>query len=66
VGIDLQTNNPDAAQIRHAVTSLLNDPRYGMRAMELSRAYRSIDVRSELRSLLAEVTSVETQTQPAG
>lgn len=64
VGIDLQTNNPDAAQIGHAVRSILSDQRYSMRAKEFSSAYRSIDVRSELRSLLSEVTSAETQTQP--
>ncbi|MGY3605360.1 MULTISPECIES: nucleotide disphospho-sugar-binding domain-containing protein [unclassified Bradyrhizobium] len=61
VGVNLATNAPTAEQLRPAVRSVLDDPRYRQRAASLAEDIREIDTPSEIRWLLRQQISLHSQ-----
>lgn len=51
-GINLATNTPTVAALREAVDTALRDPRYGLRAAAIGRAFASVDAGHEILATL--------------
>ncbi|WP_454617803.1 nucleotide disphospho-sugar-binding domain-containing protein [Bradyrhizobium cenepequi] len=58
VGVNLATNSPTAEQLRPAVRSVLDDPKYRERAASLAEDIRKMDTPSEVRWILRQQISV--------
>jgi UDP:flavonoid glycosyltransferase YjiC (YdhE family) len=55
VGINLATNEPTQTALREAVRTVLDSPRYRARAATMAEEFRSIDTRSEILRVIAQV-----------
>jgi MGT family glycosyltransferase len=61
VGVNLATGAPTAEQLRPAIRSVLDDPRYRERATSLAEDIRKIDTTSEIRWILRQQISVASE-----
>jgi MGT family glycosyltransferase len=61
VGVNLATNAPTAEQLRVAVRSVLDDPRYRECAASLAEDVREMDAPSEIRWILRQQISAHSQ-----
>ncbi|WP_343207714.1 nucleotide disphospho-sugar-binding domain-containing protein [Bradyrhizobium sp. Ai1a-2] len=64
VGINLATSAPTAEQLRPAVRSVLDDPKYRERAASLADDIRKIDTAAEIRRILREPIATSSQDRP--
>lgn len=55
MGINLATNAPTPEALRDAVRSVLDTPRYRVRARAMADEFRAIDTRSEIMRIITEV-----------
>ena len=55
VGIDLATNEPTPEALRGAVRTVLDQPRYRLRASQMAAEYAAIDTRSEILGIISHV-----------
>lgn len=55
VGINLGVQSPGAERIGEAVKKILEDPSYGIRAKELSKAYGRYDIQTVLDTVVQDV-----------
>lgn len=55
VGIDLATNEPTPDALRPAVRSVLDQPRYRLRASQIADEFAETDTRSEVLGIIGEV-----------
>jgi len=58
-GIDLKTGNPTPEQIRDAVRTILSDPKYKKRALELQADYAKVDALKSIEDAVKELLAVE-------
>jgi len=65
VGVNLATNEPTQQALREAVRTVLDEPRYCMRASELADEYAGIDTRSEILRAIGELVTDETEISRA-
>lgn len=55
VGIDLATNEPTPDALRAAIRSVLDQPRYRLRASHMADEFAEIDTRSEILGIIGDV-----------
>ncbi len=55
VGVNLATNEPKPEALREAIRDVLDKPNYRARALAMAKEFRSIDTRSEILRILADV-----------
>lgn len=60
VGINLATNEPTSEALRDAVRTVLDQPRYCMRASQIADEFAGIDTRSEILRVIGELVTDET------
>jgi MGT family glycosyltransferase len=68
VGIDLATNEPTREALREAVRTVLDEPRYRVRALQMADEFGAIDTRSAItriiNDLVAEQNEIVAADQP--
>lgn len=57
VGIDLATNEPKREALRAAVRTVLDQPRYRLRALEMADEFAAIDMRSAILKVIGELVA---------
>lgn len=57
VGINLETNEPTPQALRDAVRTVLDQPRFQMRASQIADEFAGIDTRSEVLRVIRELTT---------
>jgi MGT family glycosyltransferase len=57
VGINLATNEPTPDAIRQAVRSVLDQPSYRQRALQMADEFAGIDTRSEIRWIISQLVA---------
>jgi UDP:flavonoid glycosyltransferase YjiC (YdhE family) len=65
VGIDLATNEPTPEALRNAVRTVLDVPRYRLRAVQMADEFAAIDMRAEIIKVIDELVAVR-ETARAG
>jgi len=60
VGINLETNEPTREAIRNAVRTVLDQPRYQLRATQIADEFAGINTRAEILRIVGELVTDET------
>jgi UDP:flavonoid glycosyltransferase YjiC (YdhE family) len=61
VGIDLATNEPSRQGLRSAVRTVLDQPGYRLRALQMAEEFAAIDTRSEILRIIGRLVADETE-----
>ncbi|MGC2778508.1 MAG: nucleotide disphospho-sugar-binding domain-containing protein [Bradyrhizobium sp.] len=61
VGIDLATNEPTPDALRKAVRTVLDQPRYQLRASQIADEFAGIDTRTEILRIIGELVADESR-----
>jgi MGT family glycosyltransferase len=61
VGIDLRSNAPTPQALRRAIRTVLDNPDYHGRASQMADEFAEIDTRSEILSVIRQVTKISRQ-----
>jgi UDP:flavonoid glycosyltransferase YjiC (YdhE family) len=59
VGIDLATNEPTPEALREAVRTVLDQPRYRLRALQIADEFAGIDTRKKILRIIGELVADE-------
>jgi MGT family glycosyltransferase len=57
VGVDLATNEPTREALRVAVRTVLDEPRYRLRAVQMADEFAAIDTRSAILTVISELVT---------
>ncbi|WP_448030475.1 glycosyltransferase [Bradyrhizobium liaoningense] len=61
VGINLATNEPTPEALREAVRTVLDQPRYRLRALQIADEFAGIDTRKRILRIISELVADETK-----
>lgn len=61
VGINLATNEPTPEALREAVRTVLDQPRYRLRALQIADEFAGIDTRKKILRIISELVADETK-----
>ena len=66
VGIDLATNEPTPEALRSAVRTVLDQPRYQLRASQIAKEFAEIDTQREILRIIGHLVTEDSETPRLG